>query len=107
MVNWLIIGIGILAVIVVTKVIHFRHLKHRITALFLILLLLFAYLSFSSIVRSNSIDLKTVSGVLTAGKLYFSWLGATFINIKTLTGNAINMDWGPNNESISDMISKK
>jgi drug/metabolite transporter (DMT)-like permease len=99
--NWILIAIGIAAVLVVSKFIHFRHIKHRITAIVLILLALFIYASFSAVIKSNSIDLKTASGVMSAGKIYFSWLLQAFDNVKVLTANAIKMDWVPKNVSLS------
>ncbi len=93
MVAWILIGLALVAVIVVSKLIHFKHLKHRLTAIFLILLLFFAYSTFSGVVKSNSIDIKTASGIFQAVKIYSSWLGLAFNNVKTITGNAIHMDW--------------
>lgn len=97
MVGWILIGLLVLAVLLVSKLIHFKHLKHRVTAIFLILLLFFAYVSVSSVIKNNDIDLKTPSGVFQVAKLYFSWLGYLFDNVKVLTGNAIRMDWTPGN----------
>ena len=99
MVSWILIGLLVLAVIIVSKFIHFRHIKHRITAIVLILLLFFAYATFTSVIKSNSIDVKTPSGVFEAAKVYVSWLGLAFNNMKTLTGNVIQMDWFPNNQT--------
>jgi hypothetical protein len=100
--NWLIILIAVVAVYVVGKIIHFRHIKHRITAIALILLLFFAYATFTSVIKSNSIDIKIPTGVFQAAKVYVSWLGLAFNNMKTLTGNVIHMDWFPNNQTRAD-----
>ena len=93
MVNWLLIGIAVLAIIVVSKFIHFRHIKHKITAIFLILLLLFLYSTFVTVSKNNAINLKSPSGLLYAGKVYFSWIGHIFGNVRVLTGNAVRMNW--------------
>lgn len=97
MVQWILIGLAIIAVIIVSKLIHFKHLKHRLTAIFLILLLFFAYASVSGVIKSNSIDITTPSGVFQAAKVYFSWLGLVFDNMRVVTGNVIRMDWAPGN----------
>ena len=97
MVQWILIGLVILAVIVVSKLIHFKHLKHRLTAIALILLLFFAYTSLYGVIKSNAIDVKTPSGIFQAAKLYFSWLSFVFDNMKVVTGNVIQMDWAPGN----------
>ena len=85
--------IGIVAIFAAVKLIHFKHLKHRIVAIFVILLLLFFYLSFSGVVNNSDIDLKSPTGFVTAFKAYGSWIGDVTNNIRTLTGNAIKMDW--------------
>jgi len=96
-VNWLIIGLAIVALFVVSRLIHFRNIRHKISAIFLVLLLLFAYLSVFSVIRANGIDIKSPSGVFQVVKVYFSWLGYMFDNVKVLTGNVVRMDWAPGN----------
>jgi uncharacterized membrane protein len=93
MVSWLIILIGIVAILVVSKLIHFRHIKHRITAIFIILLLLFIVLTFAGVIHNNSIKLNSPAGIFQASKIYLSWLGHVFGNLKVLTGNVVRMDW--------------
>jgi len=95
MVNWLIIGVVILAIFVVAKLIHFRHIKHKIFAIGLILLLFFAYTTFSSVIRGHELDVKTATGVYQAVRAYGSWLGLAFSNVRVVTGNVINLDWAP------------
>ncbi|MBM3247208.1 hypothetical protein FJZ17_01540 [Candidatus Pacearchaeota archaeon] len=97
MVNWVLIGIGLLAIIIVSKLIHFRHIKHRITAILIILLLLFTYVTFTTIVNSNSIDIKSASGIYQAAKAYGTWFVLAWDNVKALTGQVVNMDWFPKN----------
>lgn len=99
--NWVIILVVIIAAIVVSKLIHFKHLKHKIFAIFIILILAFGYITFSSVVKNNNLDLKTASGVFQAGKVYFSWLTQAFGNVKELTGHAVKMEWVPKNVSLA------
>jgi glucan phosphoethanolaminetransferase (alkaline phosphatase superfamily) len=103
-ITWILIAVALIAVIIVSKVIHFRHIKHRISAILIILLVVFLYATFTAVIRSNNLDIKSVSGILSAGKVYFSWLVQAVGNIKSLTGNAIKMDWMPANVSISSNI---
>lgn len=84
-VSILILGIWIL--------IEVKRMKHKFFAIFLIALILFSYVSFSAIMKNNNIDLKTVEGLSKATKLYFLWLGSAFGNMKSITTNAIKMDW--------------
>jgi len=83
-------------IIAIWVIIEIKRFKHKIFAIFLIGLILFAYLSFAFVIKGQDIDFKTVPGVVKATKLYFSWLGYAFVNLKTITTNAIGMDWGVN-----------
>ncbi len=95
-VTLLIVGILIIAIWVLVELKRFRH---KFFAIFLIALILFSYLSFTLILKGKNIDLKTSSGIIQAGKLYFSWLGSIFGNFKTITTNAIKMDWAGQNRT--------
>ena len=77
-------------------IIEIKRLKHKLFAIFLIGLILFGYFSFNVSLRGQDIDVKTVSGIIEVSKIYFSWLGSAFGNIKDITTNAINMDWKGN-----------
>jgi len=73
-----------------------KRFRHKAVALFLIVLILFSYLSFLATIKGKDVDFRSVEGIKEAGQLYFSWLGSVFGNLKTLTSNAINMDWSAN-----------
>ncbi|MFC1666217.1 hypothetical protein ACFLZF_00705 [Nanoarchaeota archaeon] len=87
-VGGLVIGIWLL--------IEFKRLKHKLFAVILIGLILFSYFSFSTIFSKSDIDFKSPTGLMSAGKVYFSWLISIFGNFKIITGDAIKMDWGTN-----------
>ncbi len=76
--------------------VEFKRFRHKIWAVLLIVLILFTYFSFMSVIKEKNIDIKTVDGLKEAGGLYLSWLGHAFGNIKMITTNAINMDWEGN-----------
>lgn len=80
-------------IIAIWLIIEAKRLRHKAFAIFLIMLILFTYLSFSHVVNKHDINLKTASGIYGAGKLYLSWLGNIFGNFKTITTNAVKMDW--------------
>ncbi len=80
-------------------VIELKRFKHKIFAIFLICLILGTYLSFAVVFKNHEIDYKSPTGLMTAGKLYLSWLGSIFINFKSITTNAIDMDWKANTTS--------
>ena len=71
-------------------------LKHKFFGLFLILLILFIYISSVSVFSDSGVDFTTGKGVFEAGKIYLSWLGSIFVNIKEITADAINLDWSRN-----------
>jgi len=73
-----------------------KRFKHKAVAVLLIILILFTYISFVATVKGKNIDFKSMDGIKQAGKLYLSWLGSVFGNVKTLTSNAIHMDWSAN-----------
>ena len=88
----------IIAVLVISiwVIIEMKRMKHKIFAIVLIALILFSYLSATIIFREHDVDFKTAPGVIDAGKIYFSWLSSVFVNFKTITTNAIHMEWGSN-----------
>jgi len=92
----LLIAIPIVLIYLVTKM---REIKHKFTALFLIALLLFFYLSFNIVFNGKNIDFSSVEGVKKASGLYFLWLGNLFSNIKAITAKVINMNWQGNKTS--------
>jgi len=98
MIGLVLIIISILAV-GVYMLAELRRFKHKLWAMLIILLLLFAYVSFTLTLKGKDIDFKSVPGLIQAGKIYFLWLGGIFGNMKSITGNAINMDWGVNESS--------
>lgn len=99
--------IVLILVVAIWVLVEVRRFRHKIFAIFLIVLILFTYLSFISVIKGKNFDLTSTDGLKNAGSLYLSWLGSVFNNLKTITANAINMDWKAN-ESIStnDSIKK-
>ena len=86
-------------VVVIWVLIEVKRMKHKIFAIILIALIIFSYVSASVIFKNQDINFKTVPGIIKASKIYFSWLGSVFVNMKTVTANVINMDWGMNKTS--------
>jgi len=81
---------------VVTEI---KRLKHKLIAIFLVGLLIFFFFSIKFVFDSNTVDFKTIPGVIKATKLYFSWIGSVFSNMKEITLHTINLDWNKDNES--------
>ena len=91
--NWIIIAILIVLVLMFLK---FRHIKHRLFAVLLIVLLIFFYTTATKLFSEQQINLKSFDGIVSAGKIYFSWLGHAVKNIVEVTNNVIKMDWAGN-----------
>jgi len=102
--NWLLLALVMVVLIVASKLIHFKHAKHKIFTILLILLIAFLYFSFTTVVKSHAVDLKTASGVFSASKIYFSWFVNVFDNIKMVSGNVVKMDWIPQNSSLTGAV---
>jgi hypothetical protein len=89
-----IVAVLIVAIYIAVEI---KRLRHKVFALFLIALILFTYISFTVTLRGQNVDLGTFSGWATASKLYLAWLGSIFQNLKEITANVIDMDWGARN----------
>ncbi len=83
-------------IIAIWVIIEMKRMRHKVFALFLIGLILFSYLSFTFVFKDQELDLKSINGIRDASTLYFSWLGTIFSNLKSITSNAIDMDWERN-----------
>ncbi len=97
MITWVIVILLIALAFVFLKM---RHIKHKFFAVALILLIIFIYLTVSNIIAENNSDLKSFEGITQVAKLYFSWLGNVFVNLKDIGGNVIKMQWSPENSTL-------
>ncbi len=83
-------------VIAIWVIVALKRVRHKIFAIFLIGLILFLYFSSTFVFKDKEMDFTTISGLTTASTLYFSFLSSIFGNVKTITTNAIKMDWQGN-----------
>jgi len=74
----------------------FKRMKHKFIAILLIGLFLFGFFSFNVAFKGEKISVNNVSDLGKIFKVYFSWLGAAFGNLRTITGQAVKMDWSGN-----------
>ena len=91
----------IVLIIAIWLIIEFKRFRHKILAIFLMILILFAYFSFSAVIKGKDIDLKTFDGMKEAGTIYFLWFGNLFKNMKVVTSNVIDMDWRVNESELN------
>ena len=98
MISWLII---IVLVVIGIFTIKMNHLRHKFFIVLVVLLALFFYASITFVASKNNIKLDTYEGFSKAIQIYGGWLVNLFGNFKSLTGNAVKMDWSSTNASIS------
>ena len=98
--EWLWIAVVVVLIIIAFSLVKFRHFKYRMFLVFLIIVLLFIYFTASSVLAPYHLNLKTMSGIGTGAKIYFAWLGDAFGNVRTLTSNAVKMDWSLKNSTL-------
>src|SRR3989344_5300964 len=73
--------------------VELRRFKHKFFAILLIALILFSYFGFVVTLKGKDINYKSIDGLQNVAKFYFIWIGSVFKNFKTITANAIKMDW--------------
>jgi len=96
--------IGIVLIIgVIWVLLELKRFKHRALAIFLMIVVLFTYFSFTFVFKDHKLDLSSMEGIKEAGTVYYSWLSSIFTNVKTLSSNAIKMEWGVNNSTASSL----
>lgn len=70
-----------------------KRLQHKIIAIFLIGLVLFGYISFTTSLKDEKIDFKTIPGIIHAVKIYSYWMGNLFKNARAVTAYAAKQNW--------------
>ncbi len=93
MVGWVFIALVLLAIYIVFELMK---VKHGVFSIFLIVILLLFLLSLVFVFRNNHPDLNTFGGIKDAAGVYVDWLGLTWNNFRSLTGNAAKTDWNVN-----------
>lgn len=99
--NYLIIIGLVILVYAVFKFSHVSQAKQKYTIIFALAVILLIYFSFMHVANSAKIEVNSMAGFQKAVGLYFSWLGTTFSNLKSLTGHAVDMNWNINQNTTS------
>ena len=88
-------GLIILAgvIILIWVLIEMKRFKHKIFAIFLIVLIVASYFAFSQSIKGNEINYKTPSGIVKGLKLYFAWFIGLFKNVGKTAGYVTNLNW--------------
>lgn len=93
MINWVIIVAILIAVVVFFKM---GNARQSVTNFLTVGLLLFFLLTFGYVTTVTDADFTSFDGIVEGLRFYFSWLANLGRNAWSITGNAINMDWGTN-----------
>lgn len=104
MISWVIIIVLIVIAFFLLKTNHFRH---RMWIILLIFLALFLYISITLVNAKHDLDANSTEGFFNSVKVYMGWLANGFQNLKTITGNAIKMDWTSTDETFFNKTSVK
>ena len=87
--------------------VELRRFKHKFFAIFLIVLILASYFGFVVPLKGKDVNYKSIDGLQNVAKLYFIWIGSIFKNFKTITANAIKLDWKGDASNITAKNSSK
>ena len=87
--------------------VELRRFKHKFFAIFLIVLILASYFGFVVPLKGKDVNYKSIDGLQNVAKLYFIWIGSIFKNFKTITANAIKLDWKGEASNITAKNSSK
>ncbi|MEK6894269.1 MAG: hypothetical protein AABX10_02295 [Nanoarchaeota archaeon] len=96
MVNFIFIGLIILAVFLFFKITSFRY--ERWWTYLIAILLIFVLFSFFNVVKANQIDMNSFDGFLSATKVYLAWIVDFGKTTASITGKA-TLDWNVTNIS--------
>ncbi|MDP2672636.1 MAG: hypothetical protein Q8O84_02385 [Nanoarchaeota archaeon] len=101
-------GIAVTIIIIVLIIaliwilVELRRFKHKFFAILLIALILVSYFGFAVTLKGKDINYKSIDGLQTVAKLYFIWIGSIFKNFKTITANAIKLNWKGDSSSLNE-----
>ena len=98
MVNWILIGILVVAAMIILK---FKEIRHQAGIFIGLAFLVFLILTFGRISVVYDINLSTYDGLMHASKLYMAWLKHAFGNIIETTAYVIKQDWSLNNSALN------
>jgi len=98
MLSILALVVFIIAIFIIMKMTTIRR-KFYFIAIAIILLLLFT--SFDAAYSKTKVNLTNFEGFVSAGKVYLSWIGHAFTNVRTISSYAVKQDWSLPNKSIN------
>ncbi len=93
----MLIIVGIVLVALIFLFVKFRYIKHKMSWILILAGVFFLYMTFMVSIAGHDVNLTSIEGLEESGKIYLTWMGNAFENVKTLTTNAVKLDWGVKN----------
>jgi Na+/phosphate symporter len=99
MISWILITVFVIALIVIVK---FKEIRHKFGFLFIVFILLFLAITIWQVYKNNNLSFDTFDDLISASRIYVSWLGQVFTNVKGVTGYVVNQQWGLSNSTLGN-----
>jgi hypothetical protein len=71
-----------------------KHTKHKASTMLFWVVLFFFIATFMMSIAGKGYDLSTFEGLKGASSNYWKWMLNSVDNMKSITANAVKMDWG-------------
>ncbi|PIN91190.1 hypothetical protein COU57_01505 [Candidatus Pacearchaeota archaeon CG10_big_fil_rev_8_21_14_0_10_32_14] len=99
--NWIVIAVVAAVILVAFYLLtELKRMKHKFFAVFVILVIVLFIGTAYFVFKDRPLDLNSFEGFKDASKVYMTFLGSAFDNTKTITSNAIRMDWSAKNTTL-------
>ena len=85
-----------LIIIIVWVLLEIKRFRHKIFLISFVVLMVFLYIGVITVLHNKQINVKSVSGVISFMKIYFSWLSSVVMNLKSISANVVQMNWFQN-----------
>lgn len=95
---WVLLIMVVLGMVVV---VFFVQKKQAIATKLALILSIFLVLSLGYVFVSSNFSINSPSDFFDFIGVYFSWIGSFSHNVWAVTTQAINLDWGANNKTLS------
>lgn len=85
-----------LIIIIVWVLLEIKRFRHKVFLISFVVLMVFLYVGVVAVLHNRQVDLKSISGIISFTKIYFSWLSSIVVNLKSISANVIQMNWFQN-----------
>ena len=96
--NWWLIAIIVVGGLLLLR---FKEVRHRFGLMVTLILIIFFVASVGQLYATHNLDLSSFDGIVSAGKVYFSWLGNALGNTLKVTSYVVKQDWSVNSTNFT------